>query len=133
MGLLFFVLLLDYLFVSCATEKLHFYFELTYSWDNGWKEYMKFNSQYKCITIEGEDNPANLGTAIEDNIEISFNLFVRDNIIVVENATDEILVYDAMGRIVGRDVARNVCTITVNTTGVYIVRVGNVAKRVVVN
>ena len=44
-----------------------------------------------------------------------------------------IRVYNAMGALVGRDVARNVCTITVNGTGVYVVKVGSVAKRVMVN
>ena len=38
-----------------------------------------------------------------------------------------------MGKLVCRDVARNVCTITVNDTGVYVVKVGSVAKRVMVN
>ena len=51
---------------------------------------------------------------------------------MVENATDDILVYDAMGRIVGRDVARNVFTISINNSGVYIVKTGKVVKRVAV-
>ena len=56
------------------------------------------------------------------------------NTIVVENATDEISVYDAMGRLVGRDAIHRVRTeIRVNTAGLYIVKVGNVAKRVMVN
>ena len=61
------------------------------------------------------------------------NIYAHHNTIVVENATDEILVYNAMGRIVGRDVARNVCTIKINNSGVYIVKTGNVVKRVMVN
>ena len=60
------------------------------------------------------------------------NIYTHGRTIVVENATDEIRVYDAMGRIVGRDVARNVCTITINNPGVYIVKTGDTVKRVMV-
>ena len=38
-----------------------------------------------------------------------------------------------MGRIVGRDVARNVSTINVDKSGVYIVKIGGRVKRVVVD
>ena len=98
---------------------------------------MKSNCQYKCIAVEGEDNPAYLGTAIEDNIEVSFNVFVRDNNVVVENAettNSEIEVFDINGRIVAKSAANsNRIEIPMRAQGVYIVRVGNVAKRVVVN
>ena len=82
------------------------------------------------------------GTAIAESAANAVNIYAYGNIIVVENAQDEISVYDAMGRIVGRDVARNVSTVAesgiraeirVNTAGVYIVKVGNAAKRVMVN
>ena len=54
--------------------------------------------------------------------------------IVVENAAKEISVYDAMGKLICRDAINRVRTeIPVNTTGVYIVKVGNIAKRVVIN
>ena len=53
---------------------------------------------------------------------------------LVENATDEISVYDAMGRLIVETPHCDVSTeIRVNTAGVYIVKVGNAAKRVVVN
>ena len=43
-------------------------------------------------------------------------------------------VYDAMGRMVCRDAINRVPTkIRVNTAGIYIVKVGNVAKRVMIN
>ena len=58
---------------------------------------------------------------------------------MVENATNEILVYDAMGNLVGRagrdvswHVSTGTLTITVNVSGVYIVKTGNVVMRVVV-
>ena len=120
---------------------------ISYTWNNGWKENQKATFEYKGVVIEnGEENNSENGngeeqggentsptTVVSESVANSVNVYTLGNTIVVENATDEIRVYDAMGRIVSRDVARNVCTITVNTTGVYIVRVGNVAKRVVVN
>ena len=43
-------------------------------------------------------------------------------------------VYDAMGRLVGRDAINRVRTeIRVKVAGIYIVKVGNVVKRVMVN
>ena len=77
-------------------------------------------------------------TAINESAACAVNIYAHGHTIVVENATDEIYVYDAMGRLVGRDVARNVhttgmATITVNGTGVYVVKTSNTVKRVVVN
>ena len=77
-----------------------------------------------------ENTPA---TAVAESAANAVNIYAHGNTIVVENATEEIRVYDAMGRIVGRDVARNVCTIKINNSGVYIVKTGNVVKRVMVN
>ena len=82
------------------------------------------------------------GTAVTETAAGNVNIYALGRTIVVENAQNEISVYDAMGRIVCRDVARNISTdaksgvraeIRVNTAGVYIVKVGNAAKRVVVN
>ncbi len=68
------------------------------------------------------------------------NIYAHRNTIVVENATDEISVYDAMGRVIarkGRDVARHVSTgttsIPVNAPGIYVVKTGSTVKRVMVN
>ena len=72
-------------------------------------------------------------TAVSESAANAVNIYAYGNTIVVENATDEIRVYDAMGTLVGRDVARNVCTIKINNSGVYIVKTGNAVKRVVVN
>ncbi|MBR5957363.1 MAG: leucine-rich repeat protein [Salinivirgaceae bacterium] len=71
-------------------------------------------------------------TAVSESAANAVNIFAYGNTIVVENATDEIRVYDAMGTLVGRDVARNVCTIKINNSGVYIVKTGGVVKRVMV-
>ena len=74
------------------------------------------------------------GTAVSDAAANAISIYTQNNVIVVENAQDEISVYDAMGRLVCRDVARNVSTeITVTTPGIYIVKVGGTARRVMVN
>ena len=80
--------------------------------------------------------------AVPESSATAVNIYAYGNTIVVENATSEISVYDAVGRLVCRDVARNVSTVAesgirvefrVNGTGVYIVKVGNESKRVMVN
>ena len=87
-----------------------------------------------CLRVEFIEDD---GSAVADNTANAVNIYAAGNKIVIENATDEISVYDAMGRLVGRDAARHVSTgttaITVNTTGVYIVKTGSVVKRVVVD
>jgi hypothetical protein len=73
-------------------------------------------------------------TPVAETAANAVNIYAHGNTIVVENATDEISVYDAMGRLVGRDAIHRVSAkIHVNGTGLYIVKVGNVAKRVMVN
>ena len=73
-------------------------------------------------------------TAITKSAASELNIYAYGNTIVVENATEEIRVYDAMGKLICRE-AMNLdrTEITVNNTGVYIVKVGNTAKRVLVN
>jgi hypothetical protein len=73
-------------------------------------------------------------TAVAETAANAVNIYAHGNTIVVENATDEIRVYDAMGRLIVETPHCDVSTeIRVNTAGVYIVKVGNAAKRVVVN
>ena len=61
-------------------------------------------------------------------------IYTTGKTIVVENATDEIRVYDAMGKLICRDVACRVrAELRVNAAGVYIVKTGNVVMRVVIN
>jgi len=97
-------------------------------WDDNW------NSS-NCPVFWAEN------TAVTETAANAANIYAHGNTIVVENATDEISVYDAMGRLVCRDAARHVSTVAesgiraeirVNTTGVYIVKVGTVAKRVMI-
>ena len=79
----------------------------------------------------GDDN-GNTETAVNElNTEI--NIYVVNHIIVVENATDEIFVYDSIGRLIARrDAMHCVSTIIVRYSGVYVVRIGNLAKKVIV-
>ena len=75
-------------------------------------------------------------TAISEFAADKDNLLVYayGNTIVVENATEGISVYNAMGALVCRDAIHRVRTeINVRTAGIYIVRVGNTVKRVMVN
>ena len=73
-------------------------------------------------------------TAINAAAATAVNIYAHHNIIVVENAEDEIRVYDAMGRLVCREaVNRDRAELRVNGTGIYIVKTGNTAKRVMIN
>lgn len=80
----------------------------------------------------GNNNP---GTAVDDVIAETVSIYTIDgNTIVVENATEEIRIYDAMGRLICRDATPCVrAEMNVNVSGIYIVRVGYVAKRIMLN
>ena len=113
----------------------------------GWDSYWNFSGcpvvwGYKTTENQGgnEQGGENLGgnennpsTAVEENTANAVNIYAYGKNIVVENAAEEIRVYDAMGRLVCRDVACRVRTINIKKTGVYIVKVGNIAKRVAIN
>ncbi len=72
-------------------------------------------------------------TAVPDEAANAVSIYAYNNIIVVENAAEDIRVYDAMGKLICRDVACRVhAEINVNAPGVYIVKTGNVTKRVMV-
>lgn len=72
-------------------------------------------------------------TPVIESAANAVSIYAYGKNIVVENAAEEIRVYDAMGRLVCRDVACRVRTINIKNTGVYIVKVGNIAKRVAIN
>lgn len=73
-------------------------------------------------------------TTVDDNAIAEINIWAHGNTIVVENATDEIYVYNAMGGLVEKEAANlaSTTTITINRPGLYIVKTGNIAKRVMV-
>ena len=73
------------------------------------------------------------GTAVAESAANEVNIYAHGNTIVVENATDEICVYDAMGKLICMDATPCVrAEINVNGTGVYIVKTGGIVKRVMV-
>lgn len=70
---------------------------------------------------------------VEDKSATEPTIYAIGKTIVVENATDEIRVYDAMGKLICRDAIHRVrAELRVNAAGVYIVKTGNVVMRVVV-
>ena len=72
-------------------------------------------------------------TAVSNEAANVVNIYAHHNTIVVENAAEDIRVYDAMGKLICRDVACRVhAEINVTVPGVYIVKTGNVTKRVMV-
>ena len=73
-------------------------------------------------------------SAVSDDAANAVNIFAYSNVIVVENADAEISVYNTMGGLVYKEQGNGVNNqIVVNGAGIYIVKVGNVAKRVVIN
>ena len=71
-------------------------------------------------------------TSVTEQIT-NINIYASGKTIIVENATDEILVYDVMGRLVCRDATPCVrAELRMNDVGVYVVKVGNFAKKVIV-
>ena len=72
-------------------------------------------------------------TPVTESAANAITIYAHGNTIVVENATEEIFVYNAMGALVGSDAIQRVrAEIRVNGAGIYIVKVGTVAKRVVI-
>ena len=93
------------------------------SWDSSW------NPDNRPV-VWGATMP----TAVTETAANAVNIYAHGSTIVVENTTDEICVYDAMGNLICRNAINRVrAEITINGTGVYIVKTGNVVKRVMVN
>ena len=69
--------------------------------------------------------------AITDGSASEVAIYAYSNVIVVENANDDILVYDVMGRLVARSYDSH-REFTMARGGIYIVKVGNKAEHVVV-
>ncbi len=123
--------------VEIGIDAFHNCYRLTiysdeYEWPYGWL----FDEFDVSEVIFKERTP------VTETAANAANIYAYGNTIVVENATDEISVYDAMGRLVCRNAARHVSTVAesgiraeirVSGTGVYIVKVGAEAKRVMVN
>ncbi|MBO4741835.1 MAG: leucine-rich repeat protein, partial [Bacteroidales bacterium] len=86
-------------------------------------------NNYKIRFMSPDDNI----TAVTNTETQNLNIYAIDHTIVVENANSEILVYDAIGRLVCRDATPCVrAEIPMEKSGVYVVKVGNLAKKVIV-
>ena len=82
------------------------------------------------VTVTKEDD----NTAVDDSEVLAVNIYAYGNTIVVENATDDIFVFDSMGRMISRVAANADRTeIQLDMTGVYVVKTGNTTKRVMIN
>ena len=83
------------------------------------------------VTIEADDD-----TAISDDEAAAVNIYAYQNVIVVESADaleGEISIFDVNGRMVAKELAAGSRTeIMMQHQGIYIVKVNNTAKRVMV-
>ncbi len=83
------------------------------------------------VTIEADDD-----TAISDDEAAAVNIYAYQNVIVVESADaleGEISIFDVNGRMVAKELAAGSRTeIMMQQQGIYIVKVNNTAKRVMV-
>ncbi|MBR5434019.1 MAG: leucine-rich repeat protein [Bacteroidales bacterium] len=101
-----------------------------YLWEPINTSMINLDNEYKAI--ETYMPKKDTETSVNE-LDTEINIYVIDHTIVVENATDEIYVYDVMGRLVCRNAIHCVRTgITVNNSGVYIVRIGNLVRKVFV-
>ncbi len=72
-------------------------------------------------------------TSVTEQIT-NIHIYTYGKTIIVENASDEIFVYDVMGRLVCRDATPCVrAELRMNDVGVYVVKIGNFAKKIVVD
>ena len=87
----------------------------------------------KVEYLGGGDNQGGEGqTSVIEQIT-NINIYTYGKTIIVENATEEILVYDVMGRVICRDATPCVrAELRMYGVGVYIVKVGDFAKKVVI-
>ena len=94
---------------------------------------LSFTALFEADENGGENGGENQATAIGEQ-GATLNIYAFGNTIVVENADAEIRIYDSMGRLVDRDVDNSIRAVFQMTNqGIYIVKVGGTAKRVLVD
>ena len=85
------------------------------------------NFTVKVISSEEFHNITAIDILIVDDIKI----YANNRSIIVENAESEIRVFDATGRLICKNAADNVHTeISMKKSGVYVVKVGTIVKRI---
>lgn len=89
------------------------------------------SSATKSASISRSNIATNSSVGINDVADVSFNIYSHDNQIVINGTNGEtVRVFDMMGRMVA---ITNGNTVSVPTTGVYMVKIGNLpARRVAV-
>ncbi len=113
-------------FSDCTNATFYCEGDGEYDWYDGW-------CPYDAVFV-WEYDMSDVHPSVSEAVASMVSIYAHGKSIIVENAEDEIRVYDAMGRMVCRDaINRARAELTVNTPGVYLVKVGNVAKRVMVN
>ncbi len=88
-----------------------------------------FTAVFEALeTLSGETDPT---TAVNESAANAVSIYAVERTIFVTNASAGINVYDTMGRLVATANNEN-AEIRINNAGVYIVKVGNFAKRVMI-
>ena len=83
--------------------------------------------------FEKNPEPEHFSVGVDDAEAAEVSIYAHGNTIVVENADADIMVFDAMGRMIERVAAEPDRTeIQVEGTGVYVVKTGNASKRVMI-
>ena len=96
-------------------------------WDDG------NTTPYREITVTADVTVTAIFEAvpvgIEDAEQAEVEVIAVDNRIVVRGAESDIYLYDVNGRVLARQAAAATVEFTVNTAGVYLVKVGNAAAK----
>ncbi|MBO7496914.1 MAG: bacterial Ig-like domain-containing protein [Salinivirgaceae bacterium] len=94
---------------------------VTVSWNNTINAF--------CVSVVDDTNY----TKITDTLDAAPSIYVRENTIVIENADAAVAVYNQAGRCVAqRPRSSSIIRIAVSESGVYIVRMGRTAQKVVI-
>lgn len=104
-----------------------------------WSDGITYNPRTIIVTsdttftaiFEAVENQGGTSTSVTETAAGATRIYTFGKAIVVENAMDEICVYNTMGVLIGKNIAPNV-TISVKGAGVYIVKTGNATKRVII-
>ena len=116
--------------VSSITEVYHFVMWSDSNTDNPRKVTVTGDMEFTAVFEKEEiiDTP----DATNETELAAVNIYTYQNVIAVENADAEIRIYDTMGHLATFSNNEN-AEIRINSSGVYIVKVGNISKRVMID
>lgn len=119
--------------IKCETDSIPMYWASNWNPDNR-PVVWNCNGTVNQGGNENQGGNNNPSTVVAENAVDAVNIYAYGNTIVVENATEEISVYNAMGRLIAKTPHCDVSTeIHISTAGVYLVKVNNIVKRVMIN